>query len=92
MYFLFSAALPRLTLRVKAVTIFVLAAVVELFQATGIPGYPGMPRIIKFLVGTTFDPTDFVFYLLGVILSVAIDWKFARKESEDTEKKSRQND
>ena len=53
--------------RTKAVIVFLIAAATEVAQAFGIP-----------LLGSTFDPLDFVMFGVGTLLAVGLDKLFSR--------------
>ncbi len=77
-YFLVGAAAHSMRPFAKAAAIALFAAAVELFQASGIPASWNLPRPFTFLLGTSFDPLDFLFYALGLTAAVAADVYFLR--------------
>ena len=64
----------------KFAAIAALAIVVELFQATGIPASLNLPKPFVFILGTSFDPKDFLFYFAGLCLAVVIDFLVVKRE------------
>jgi hypothetical protein len=79
LYFLLSFVAPRLSPRWKWVIIFGFATAIELFQATGIPNSPSIPRWLVFWIGNTFAPWDLVCYAAGTLLAVVIDVPLRRR-------------
>jgi len=53
--------------KTKAAIVFVVAAATEIAQAFGIP-----------ILGSTFDPLDFVMFGVGVFIAVGLDYLFSR--------------
>lgn len=79
LYFCLSVVLPRLGLWTKGGITIGFASAVELFQATGIPDSPAMPRPLVFWIGNTFNRIDFVCYALGVLLAMGIDTVLSKR-------------
>lgn len=78
LYFWLSVMLPRWPMMLKAAAIGFLALSVELFQATLIPASWNLPQPFNFLLGTAFDPKDFVFYFSGLAFAVLLDVIFGK--------------
>jgi len=53
--------------KTKAAIVFVIAAVTEIAQAFGIP-----------ILGSTFDPLDFVMFGVGIFIAIGLDYLFSR--------------
>ena len=53
--------------KTKAAIVFVIAAATEIAQAFGIP-----------ILGSTFDPVDFVMFGLGIFIAIVLDYLFSR--------------
>ena len=56
--------------------LFIICAVavsVESFQATGIPKAMNLPAPFVWVLGSRFDPVDFLFYLAGLLIAFFID-------------------
>ena len=79
LYFILSFAAPGFPPIKKAFTIGMIAVAVELFQATGIPASWGLPEPFSFVLGTSFDPRDFMFYGVGLIVAIILDRWMSRK-------------
>lgn len=75
LYFWLASGFPRRHPFFKAATIFLIALAVELFQASGIPASWNMPEPFVFVLGSQFDFKDFIFYTLGLLMAVLVDWK-----------------
>ena len=73
LYFMLSFAAPGWPPLKKALAIGMIAVAVELFQATGIPASWGLPEPFSFVLGTSFDPRDFLFYGIGLIVAILLD-------------------
>jgi hypothetical protein len=73
LYFGLGMFLPKMAMWIKAGLIGLVALLVESFQATGIPASWGLPAPFSFIMGTAFDPRDFLFYALGIISAVIVD-------------------
>ncbi len=63
-YLLVAAARPRSTPARLGVAALALSVAIELFQLTGIPA--GLPRGLRFVLGTTFAWHDMACYAVGV--------------------------
>ena len=53
--------------KTKASIVFVIAASTEIAQAVGIP-----------ILGSTFDPLDFVMFGVGIFIAIGLDYLFSR--------------
>jgi hypothetical protein len=53
--------------KTKAAIVFVIAAGTEIAQAFGIP-----------ILGSTFDPLDFVMFGVGIFIAIGLDYLFSR--------------
>ncbi|MGD9093621.1 MAG: hypothetical protein PVF74_12300 [Anaerolineales bacterium] len=53
--------------KTKAAIVFVIAAATEIAQAFGIP-----------ILGSTFDPLDFVMFGVGIFIAIGLDYLFSR--------------
>lgn len=53
--------------KIKAAIVFVIAAATEVAQAFGVP-----------ILGSTFDPLDFVMFGLGIFIAIGLDYLFSR--------------
>ena len=85
LYYCLSIFAPGLSRTIKFAAVAALALAVELFQATGIPGSLNLPKPFEFILGTSFDLKDFISYLAGLILAVAVDQKPSQKQGENDE-------
>lgn len=79
LYFGLGMILPKMAVWKKAGLIGLVAVLVESFQATGIPASWGLPAPFSFILGTAFDPRDFLLYALGIFVAVLIDIFFLNK-------------
>jgi hypothetical protein len=79
LYFSLGTILPKMAMWKKAGLIGLVAVLVESFQATGIPASWGLPAPLSFIMGTAFDPRDFLFYALGIFIAVLIDTLYLKK-------------
>jgi len=50
-----------------------IAVAVELFQLTGLPRSLNLPEPYVFILGSAFDPFDFVYYFIGILMAVIMD-------------------
>jgi hypothetical protein len=53
--------------KTKAAIVFIIAAGTEIAQAFGIP-----------ILGSTFDPLDFVMFGVGIFIAIGLDYIFSR--------------
>ena len=73
LYFILGTVFIKLTPVWKFIIISIVATVVELFQLTNIPLQMQLPKPFIFILGTSFDPNDFICYFIGLIIAVFID-------------------
>lgn len=86
LYFGLALAFSRLSILKKFLTIAIVACSVELLQFSGWPASLNMPEPFVFILGTSFDPRDFIFYAIGLSLAAAIDgwlYKICRVKNEN---------
>jgi hypothetical protein len=79
LYFGLGMILPQTAVWKKAGLIGLVALSVESFQATGIPASWKLPAPLSFVLGTSFDPRDFLFYALGLFIAVIVDVFYLKK-------------
>ncbi len=85
LYFWLAIFIPRHRPAAKTAVIAVVATAVELFQWTGIPRSWRLPRPFVFILGSRFDPRDFICYAIGLFAA----WQVDRILMLTTEKKRR---
>lgn len=73
LYFFVVAICPVFRPLLTGGIVFALSVLAELFQATGIPSWPGIPSWIVFWTGSVFDPIDILVYAVGVLLAISCD-------------------
>gem|GEM_PF-2117597 len=73
LYFWTSIILPSTSLWIKGGMIAAIAVAVELFQLTGLPRSLNLPEPYVFILGSAFDPFDFVYYFIGILMAVIMD-------------------
>jgi len=73
LYFGLSFAAPGLKPGLKLFLISAVAIFVELFQATGIPKSMNLPAPFVWVLGSHFDPVDFLFYFAGLLIAFFFD-------------------
>ncbi|MBN2411258.1 DUF2809 domain-containing protein [candidate division KSB1 bacterium] len=73
LYFGLAAVCPGLKPGGKLIVIGAVALSVELFQGTGIPGSLNLPAPFVWVLGSKFDPVDFLFYFIGLLAAFFID-------------------
>ena len=76
LFFLLAAIFPGLKPIVKLLIIAFIAVSVECFQGTGIPGSWNLPAPFVWVLGSQFDPRDFIFYAIGLGIAFVLDLKF----------------
>jgi len=73
LFYLLSLICPLWRTVIKFLIISGIAVAVESFQATGIPASWRLPEPFVFILGSSFDPLDFLFYGTGLLMVVIID-------------------
>ncbi len=73
LYYWLASAFPPLPILAKFSAIAVLACAVEFVQLSGWPARLDLPEPFVFILGTSFDPKDFLFYAIGLCLAVLVD-------------------
>ena len=81
LYFWLTIMCVNLSIVFKALMIAALATVVELFQLSGIPTRWDLPEPFVFILGSSFDPKDFIYYAIGLCGAVGIDILLKRRWS-----------
>jgi hypothetical protein len=73
-YLVIAALWPHLRRPVVVLIAAAFCAGIELFQLTDIPAHIGQViPLARFVLGTSFDPTDLLAYALGIALVASID-------------------
>jgi hypothetical protein len=80
LYFGFGLVFTKMAVLHKARIIGLVALSVESFQATGIPASWKLPAPMSLILGTSFDPRDFVIYTLGLFIAVIVDKYYLKKK------------
>lgn len=78
LYFWLAIAAPRFRILSKFIVIAAVASFVEFLQLTGLPARLNLGEPFVFILGTSFDPRDFIFYGVGLTLAVIVDVGFNR--------------
>ncbi|RQW02123.1 DUF2809 domain-containing protein, partial [candidate division KSB1 bacterium] len=78
LYFWLALLWPQLHVLTKFALIAGLAIGVELLQATGLPASLRLPAPFVFVLGTSFDQRDFLFYGTGLMVAVLFDLLLVR--------------
>ena len=73
LYFWLALLRPSVRIITKFLMIACLSTAVELLQATGLPASLNLSEPFVFILGTSFDPIDFVCYGVGLLCAVFID-------------------
>ena len=73
LYFWLAILLPRIRISRKFLVIAAVACAVEFFQMTGLPAQLNLGEPFVFVLGTSFDLRDFIFYGLGLAIAVFVD-------------------
>ncbi|MBN1479366.1 DUF2809 domain-containing protein [candidate division KSB1 bacterium] len=81
LYFILAGSYINLGIMQKFIVIMAIACFVELFQWTKLPAQLNLPEPFVFILGTSFDPLDFVFYGMGLTIAVLLDKAFVRQWS-----------
>ena len=81
LYFWLALAFPRFTILIKFLAIALLATGVELLQLSGWPASLNVPEPFVFILGTSFDPKDFLCYAIGLTLAAVLDMWFLKLSS-----------
>ncbi|MBN1561897.1 DUF2809 domain-containing protein [candidate division KSB1 bacterium] len=73
LYFWLALLWPHLRILTKSALISGLAVGVELLQATDLPASLHLPAPFVFVLGTSYDRRDFIFYGLGVLIAALVE-------------------
>ncbi|MBN1999515.1 DUF2809 domain-containing protein [candidate division KSB1 bacterium] len=73
LYFGLAVFIPKRRPVTKTAVIAAVATAVEVFQWTGIPRSWNLPRPFVFVLGSRFDPTDFLCYIVGLFAAWQVD-------------------
>lgn len=82
LYFWLTIVYPKWRPTVKALSIALLAVAVEIFQATGLPARLQLPEPFVFILGSQFDAKDFIYYLVGLLIALLVDYIFLKHNEE----------
>ncbi len=81
LFFWLALVVPRFSTLAKFIIIAAVACSVELLQLSGWPARLNLPEPFVFILGTSFDPKDFLFYAIGLSLAVAMDVRLVKLSS-----------
>jgi hypothetical protein len=73
LYFWLAILAPQFSILSKFMVIAAVACCVEFLQLTGFPARLNLGEPFVFILGTSFDPYDFIFYALGLTSAVLLD-------------------
>lgn len=78
LYFVLAGFILKMHIRQKLSSIAVIACSVEFLQWTKIPAQLNLGEPFVFILGTSYDPQDFIFYGLGLTMAGLLDKTFIR--------------
>jgi hypothetical protein len=79
LYFALSVVKPNWHPLVKWLAVFLFATAVELYQLSGIPVSWNLEGPVVHVFGTSWDVRDFIAYIAGLLIALAVDWPLKLK-------------
>ncbi len=79
LYFALSVVKPIWHPLVKWLAVFLFATAVEFYQLSGIPLSWNLEGPVVHVFGTSWDVRDFIAYIAGLLIALAVDWPLKTK-------------